>query len=336
MDSFAHKSDLRVVTIGGGTGSFTLLNDFKRYFANLTAIVNMADSGGSTGQLRDELGVLPPGDVRQCLVALSDSPKVRDLFNYRFDEGSLAGHSFGNLFLTALEKLTGNFAEAVETASEVLNVNGRVIPATLDNVQLKMSWQDKQVVLDGEKVIDVEVFQHDPRQATLSLEPAAQANPAALGAIAQADIVVLAPGDLYTSLGPILIADGFKQALETTNATVVYVCNLVTKQGQTDGFRVADHVAEIERFIGAPAIDVLLYNTAKPADDLLEKYAKAGEKWVDAAPETLVDQHFRAVGGDFLSHMPSPSEPTKGDALAAHRTLIRHNGEAVAKKLLTL
>src|SRR5206468_4355745 len=130
MNDQSNLSGKRVVTIGGGTGSFTLLSAFKEYFSDLTAIVNMADSGGSTGTLRDELGVLPPGDVRQCLVALSDSPKVRDLFNYRFDEGSLKGHAFGNLFLTALEKMTGDFAAGVELASEILGVRGAVEPIT--------------------------------------------------------------------------------------------------------------------------------------------------------------------------------------------------------------
>ena len=128
----------KIVVIGGGTGSFTLLSGLKHYAKDVTALVNMADDGGSTGLLRDELGVLPPGDVRQCLVALSNSPKVRELFSYRFDNGSLKGHAFGNLFLTALEKMTGSFAEAIDVADEVLNVRGRVIPVTLDNVHLIM------------------------------------------------------------------------------------------------------------------------------------------------------------------------------------------------------
>src|SRR5690606_24945134 len=132
------NNDLKIAVIGGGTGSFTLLSGLKEYTPLLTALVNMADDGGSTGQLRDELGVLPPGDVRQCLVALSDAPKLRDLFNYRFEDGSLKGHAFGNLFLTALEKMTGNFAEGVELAAEVLNITGNVEPITLSNVTLMM------------------------------------------------------------------------------------------------------------------------------------------------------------------------------------------------------
>ena len=140
-DPFA-KNEVRIAVIGGGTGSFTMLSSLKDYTSQIAAIVSMADDGGSTGVLRDELGALPPGDVRKCLVALSDSPKVRDLFDYRFSEGTFAGHSFGNLLLTALEKVTGDFSEAVETASEILRVNGIVIPATLDNVRLQMSWPE--------------------------------------------------------------------------------------------------------------------------------------------------------------------------------------------------
>ena len=169
MDNPFPRNDLKIAVIGGGTGSFTLLSALKEYSHSIAAIVNMADDGGSTGMLRDELGTLPPGDVRQCLVALSDSPKVRELFNYRFEEGTFQGHAFGNLLLSALEKMTGSFNEAVETASKILRVNGVVIPATLDNVRLKMEWPNAKVVLKGERTIDAESFRHDAREAILSL-----------------------------------------------------------------------------------------------------------------------------------------------------------------------
>ena len=169
-DPFA-KNEVKIAVIGGGTGSFTMLSSLKKYTTQIAAIVSMADDGGSTGVLRDEHGTLPPGDVRQCLVALSDSPKVRDLFEYRFDAGTFSGHSFGNVLLTALEKITGDFSQAVETAAEILRIRGTVIPATLDNIRLKMEWADKSLILHGERVIDAEYFQHDPRRAELSLEP---------------------------------------------------------------------------------------------------------------------------------------------------------------------
>lgn len=179
-------NEMKIAVIGGGTGSFTLLSALKDHTSQIAAIVNMADDGGSTGVLRDELGALPPGDIRQCLVALSDSPKIRDLFNYRFDSGTFEGHSFGNLFLTALEKTTGNFAEAIDTASEILRVNGTVIPGTLDDVRLQMQWPgDKSVSLAGERVIDAEHFKLDPRKATLSLVPRPTVNPMATKAIEQ-------------------------------------------------------------------------------------------------------------------------------------------------------
>jgi uncharacterized cofD-like protein len=328
----ANKKNPAVVVIGGGTGSFTLLSAFKDSTDDLVAVVNMADDGGSSGLLRDDLGVLPPGDVRRCLVALSDSPKVRELFNYRFDEGTLEGHAFGNLFLAALEKLTGNFAEAVETASEVLRIKGKVVPVTLDNVRLKMSWSDQNVVLRGEGAIDVEVFEHDPRKAELTLEPRAKANPVALTAIESADIVVIAPGDLYTSLGPILIVDGVGEALRRTMAKVVYVCNLVTKRGQTDEFDVSMHAAEIERFVGAPVIDDVLYNTGTPSLALLQKYAEQGEL---VRPGDMAKQHYRAIGSDFLADGVDVGG-TSGDPLARRRTFIRHNARAVAKMVLKM
>jgi uncharacterized cofD-like protein len=256
------------------------------------------------------------------------------LFTYRFEEGSLKGHAFGNLFLTALEKLTGSFAEAVETASDVLRIEGEVLPATLDNVRLKMSWPDKQITLVGEKVIDVSVFDHDPREAKLKLEPSAKANPEAIDAIARADIVVIAPGDLYTSLGPTLIANGYEKALKTTNAKIVYVCNLVTKQGQTADFTVADHAAEIERLAGSPILDFVLYNNAKPDAKLLERYAKDGEFGVEFDEKELGSKHYQAKGGTFLAE--GVESVKRGDLHAKHRTFIRHDGDKIARALMKI
>lgn len=324
----------KFVVIGGGTGSFTLLSGLKKYARHITALVNMADDGGSTGQLRDELGVLPPGDVRQCLVALSESPKTRDLFNYRFEEGTFKGHAFGNLFLTALEKMTGSFAEAVEVASEVLKIQGNVEPVTLDSVRLGMRWPDKKVLLEGERVIDADIFKHDPRSAELFLEPAAQVNPAALQAIVEADIVVIAPGDLYTSLGSLLIIDGIGEALESTAAKIVYVCNLVTKHGQTDGFTVGDHVAEIERFIGQNVVDYVIYNDAKPTAEAAERYQEEGAYTVDYDRRQLTESHYEAIGADLLGQTIVHSG--NGDLPQVTRGFIRHNADAVARQLMRI
>jgi len=293
----------------------------------------MADDGGSTGVLRDEHGTLPPGDVRQCLVALSDSDKVRDLFEYRFDAGTFSGHSFGNLLLTALEKITGDFAEAVDTASEILRIRGVVVPATLDDVRLQMKWKDKKLELNGERVIDAEYFKHDPRKAELSLKPKASINPMAEEAIMQADIVLIAPGDLYTSLGPLLVIDGVGEALAKTDALKIYVFNLVSKQGQTDGFTVSDHAAEIERFAGQKFLDYVLYNKATPSKAVSKRYKEEGGYVTKADTKVLSKQSYKAVGGDFLGTMAMANG---ADTLIGKRSLIRHDAKAVAKLILEL
>ena len=331
-DPFA-KNEVKIAVIGGGTGSFTMLSSLKKYTTQIAAIVSMADDGGSTGVLRDEHGTLPPGDVRQCLVALSDTPKVRELYEYRFDIGTFGVHSFGNILLTSLEKISGDFSQAVETASEILRIHGTVIPATLDNVRLKMEWEDKSLVLHGERVIDSEYFKHDPRRAKLSLLPAAKPNPLAVAAIEQADIVVIAPGDLYTSLGPLLVIDGIGEALANTNAKKFYVANLVSKRGQTDGFTVSDHVAEIERFAGKGILDYVLYNKEAPSEDVARLYKEEGGYVTVADVEKLTSEPYEAVGGDFLGKMATKNG---ADSLIGKRSLIRHDAKAVAKLILEL
>ena len=320
------KSPAKLVLIGGGTGSFTLLSHLKNHFSHITALVNMADDGGSTGILRDELGVLPPGDVRQCLVALARDPRVRDLFNYRFDEGTFAGHSFGNLFLTAVEKTTNDFGEAVTLASEVLNISGKVVPITLDPVTLVADNPDNTVTR-GQDVISSAVL----TRPELRLEPAPRLNPAAQEAIAEADLIVIAPGRLYGSLAPALIVPGLAEALAASKAPKAYVCNLVTKPGQTDGFKVHDFAAEIERLLhNKVRLDYVLYNNARPDEELLRKYSQEGEYWVEYDENVLQNQHYKAIGGHFVQD--TPWQPmAKKDMIV--RTFIRHNADAVAQQI---
>jgi uncharacterized cofD-like protein len=327
------KQDIRIAVIGGGTGSFMMLSALKAHTSQLAAIVSMADDGGSTGVLRDEHGTLPPGDVRQCLVALSESSKVRSLFDYRFDGGTFGGHSFGNILLTALEKVTGDFSEAVETASDILRVRGTVIPATLDNVRLKMEWEDISVVLHGERVIDAEYFQHNPREAKLSLVPNARSNPTALSAIEQADIIVVAPGDLYTSLGPLLVIDGIGDALKHSRAVKIYVSNLVSKAGQTDNFTVSDHAAEIERFAGVEFLDYVLYSSEVPSLEVAARYKEEGGYVTIVDKDKLANAHYVAVGANLLGAMAQPHDR---DKIPVTRSLIRHNGDAVGDMILNI
>ncbi|MCL2280848.1 YvcK family protein [Candidatus Saccharibacteria bacterium] len=321
----------KIVVIGGGTGSFVVLSGLKNYTTNLTALVSMADDGGSTGALRDELGVLPPGDVRQCLVALSHSPRVRDLFNYRFEEGSFAGHSFGNLFLAATERMTGNFRAGVALASEILNVTGRVEPITTNQVTLLLD--DGEQVLRGEDTVDNGQFAPRPR---IWLEPIPEVNPAAIVAIEQADVVVLAPGSLYESLGTILITPGVSKALANTSAKVVYVCNLVNKLGQTDDFFVHDYASELERIAGQTFIDYVIYNTNEPSDRLLELYATEGGRPVQVDIKTLKTAHYRAKGANLLADQVWQNPGGKVDRKAKQRTLIRHDPDAVARIIMKI
>ncbi len=319
---------VNIVVIGGGTGSFTLLSALKSYTKDITALVNMADDGGSTGILRDELGVLPPGDIRQCLVALSNSPKVRDLFNYRFEDGTFAGHAFGNLFMAALEKMTGSFSEGVDLASKVLNITGNVEPITLTNVELRMKSADGRT-LAGEYKIAHQDFASQQRPE-IWLEPRAELNPAAKDAIKRADIAVIAPGNLYGSLAPALLVDGVGAALAKTKAKVMYVCNLVTKPGQTDGFYVHDFADEIERIAGHTFLDVVLYNTKQPSAEVLERYAAEGEYGVLVDDVRLKGAHYTAIGDDLIGPIFRPTN--KKDFI--QRTLIRHSGERVARQII--
>lgn len=325
-------TEVKVALIGGGTGSFTLLSALKNHTSQIAALVNMADDGGSTGVLRDELGALPPGDVRQCLVALSRSPQVRDLFNYRFEEGSLKGHAFGNLFLSALEKMNGNFADGVMMASEILNIVGVVEPITLSNVRLAMKDGHGEVIR-GEFNIAHQTF-HGQRPE-MWLEPNATANPAALTAIDQADIVIVAPGNLYGSLAPALIVPGIGEALARSKAIKVYVCNLVTKPGQTDNFKVHDFADEIERLSGGPFLDYVLYNTESPSDALLSKYAKEGELSVEYDEAPFATTTYKAIGTNLLSSTIWKNK-NSSDPIGAQRTLIRHDSEAAARAIMDL
>lgn len=320
------------VVIGGGTGSFTILSSLKEYTKDITALVNMADDGGSTGILRDELGVLPPGDIRQCLIALSDSPELRELFNYRFPEGGLQGHSFGNLFLSAVEKMTDSFEDAVDLASKVLRIQGKVIPITTTKSQLVLTENNGNVVR-GEYAIGHHNFSGMVRPL-ISLEPRARITQEGKDAIEAADIIVIAPGNLYGSLAPALIVDGVRQAIRKSSAKLAYICNLVTKPDQTDNFTVHDYAQEVERFLGAPLLDYVLYNTDEPPRTLLEKYVHEGEKVVTFDLGQFDRSHYRAIGLPLIASDAITYD--SNDKIARSRSLIRHDADAVSRQLMRL
>ncbi len=314
-----------IVTIGGGTGQYTLLTGLKKYPVKLTAIVSMADDGGSTGVLRDELGVLPPGDVRQCLVAISEADTiVRELFNYRFDAGGLKGHNFGNIFLSALEKITGNFDEAVRVAGMVLATRGTVIPVTTQNARLVSGRGD--VCVRGQYAIEMAALPKDPE---LRLEPDVYANPKAIEAIEAADCVVIGPGNYYCSILPTLLVKGVAEAIRRSKAKVVYNCNLMTKRGHTDGFTVDDFAAGIEKYIGEGRIDFVTCNGAVPEQELLDRYAVEGEFPVPVVSEATKGER-QYLSADLISRAIPILKA--GDPI--RRTLIRHDPEVLAALII--
>ena len=323
----------KVVVIGGGTGSFTLLSGLKQYVKNLTALVNMSDDGGSSGQLRDELGVLPPGDVRQCLVALSDSPKIRELFTYRFVDGALDGHSFGNLFISTVEKMTNDFEKAVQLASEVLHIHGKVVPITLTDSKLIATMADGHDIDKQHRIGNMDFGKS--QRPKLRLDPRAVINPRAEHALLDADIVVIAPGNLYGSLAPALIVDGVGTTLKKTKAKIVCVTNLVTKPGQTDGFMVHDFIDELHRLIGDSVIDYVIFNTDEPPKQLIDKYTHDGEHIVEFDLEYMEGQSYNSIGLPLVAKDP-PKPSVAGDKIAHVRSLIRHDPIAVSREIMKI
>lgn len=248
----------RVVAIGGGHGLSILLRGLKDRTDNLTAIVTVADDGGSSGKLRRELAILPPGDFRNCIAALSDSePLMEQLLQYRFPEGSgLEGHSFGNLYIAAMRGVTGNFEAALSESSRVLNVRGQILPSTLADLTLHARLTDGSVV-DGESSIKHHAA---PLDYVFVRPKHAEAHPEAVRALLEADLIVMGPGSLYTSVLPNLLVEGIAQAVRTSRALKVYVCNVATEQGETDRFSVEDHVRALHRHVGSGLIDIVLVN----------------------------------------------------------------------------
>lgn len=329
----SEKRKMNVVTIGGGTGHFMLLSVLKRMPVEVTAIVSMADDGGSSGVLRDELGVLPPGDVRQCLAALSEESEVlRALFNYRFGDGSMRGHSFGNIFLSALEKVTGSFPEAVKEASKILSVKGQVVPVTKGDMRLIVQLKNG-TKLAGERFLDASEEVRSVGVAHISLLNQIEAEPAAVRAIDQADIIILGPGDLYGSTLPPLLVPGITAAIRSTKGKILYISNLTNKRGQTDHFTVDDYVHVLHEYIGAHCIDFVLCNSEKPAPHLLSFYEMQEGKDMLVGCNAKSKQPYQKYTADLLSQESPMFLPQDSLAMGGSRSFIRHDQEKLGKVL---
>ena len=289
----------KVVAIGGGHGLSMLLWGLKNKTSNITAIVTVADDGGSSGRLREEMGIIAPGDLRNCLVALADKETVlEEIFQYRFDgEGELAGHSLGNLFLAALIKQFGSVQNALEAASKVLNIRGQVMPATSQTVRLKARMSDGEIV-EGESEISAypEKKGRDIRIVHMSTIPKApMAVGDALKALRDADLITLGPGSLYTSVLPNLLVPEILQTIRESGAPVIYICNVMTQPGETSGYTVGDHLKALVDHIGGGVVDFVLANTGTPAADVLKKYEKA-----HAYPVSIDRKKVESLGASLI------------------------------------
>lgn len=318
-----------IVTIGGGTGSFTILSGLRKYEDfNISAIVSMADDGGSTGRLRDELGVLPPGDIRQCLVALSNEPQViRELFNYRFEKGDLKGHTVGNIILSALEKSKGNFSKGLKVAESIFNIEGEVIPVTNDNINLSMKLKNG-VVLEGEGEINKNLTVQKKGIEKIFLKPNAKLNPAARKAIKEANVVVIGPGNHYCSIIPNLLVSGLAREIKNSKAKIVYVANLVNKKGHLEGFDLDDYIKSINSYIGKDRVDYVIYNSQRPSLSLVKKYEERGEGVIIFDEEKNSNRKHKTVYANLLGKILKYS---KADAVSDTRSFMRHDSDKLAK-----
>jgi uncharacterized cofD-like protein len=291
----------RIVALGGGTGLSTLLRGLKEHSSNITAIVTVTDDGGSSGRLMREKGMIPPGDLRNCMVALADAEKtMTDLFQHRFrdDSGSLSGHSIGNLLIAALsDQAKGDFDTAVGIASAVLNIRGTVVPSTLDHVALTATFED------GSKGVgETNIVGTGKGIRELKLDPSnSQPHPKAIEAIRQADLICIGPGSVFTSVVPNLLVPGITEAILASPAPKVYICNVMTQPGESDGMTASEHATTITRIVGHNVIDYVLINTAPPSQDLLKRYEGSNQHVVEADLDQLRVKGFRPLHGDYIS-----------------------------------
>lgn len=304
------KNGSKIVVIGGGTGIYSVLSGLKDYPVKLTAIISMADDGGSTGVLREEFGVLPPGDIRRALVALSSSQELLcRLFNYRFEKGNLKDHNFGNIFITALCKIfKDDFEKAIQATSEILDIKGKVIPVTLDKARLCARLEDGKIIV-GETNIDIPKHNGKLKIEKVYLKPVCKINKNAKDAILKADFIVIGPGDVYTSIIPNLLVKGMSGAIKASKAKKIYICNLMTKFGETNNFRGEDFIEEIEKYLGKDILDYVVFNNNNNfSGDFLKKYRKRKAYPVKYKKQRLKKRKFKIIeknfvrAGDFIRH----------------------------------
>ncbi len=294
-------SELKIVAVGGGTGLSTMLRGIKLYTKNIDVIVTVADDGGGSGMIREDLHILPPGDIRNCLTALAEAePMMKKLFRYRFKGGRLKGQSFGNLFLAAMCDITGDFETAIEEMSSVLAVTGNVLPVTKNDVNLVATLKNGTEVV-GESSIPKESIKQNSPISKISLKPGdVCAFDRCIKAIGEADIIILGPGSLYTSIIPNLLVEGISFAISASKAKKVYVCNVMTQPGETTGYTASDHVGAIVDHVGANYIDYCIVNTREVPQVFCEKYLAENAAPVEVDQAAFQNMPTRLIQKDLL------------------------------------
>jgi uncharacterized cofD-like protein len=323
----------KVVVIGGGTGTYTVLTGLKKYPVELSAIVSMTDSGGSNRVLRDEFGLLPTSDLRQCMVALSSDNSdeiIRNLFTYRYNQGTgIAGMTFGNLFMAALTDIYGSQKKAIQKTCDLLGVTGKIIPVTYENTNLVARYENGVQVLGEHQIDEPSLSQGKFKIIDLEVFPQAKANKDAVEAILSADLIILGPGDLYTSIICNLVIAGIKKAMTKTNAKIIFVVNLMTKFGQTNDFGVKEHVLEIEKYLGKSLDYILLHKDTSIPTEIINRYLEENAHLVI----DNLDGDERVLRKKLISTLIYPKKD-KSDQLK--RSLIRHDPEKLAKVIFDI
>ena len=311
----------KIVVIGGGTGLSTMLRGLKHYTSNVTAIVTVGDDGGGSGILREDLGILPPGDIRNCILALANTePLMNELLQYRFNDGRLKGQSFGNLFLAAMDGISDNFEAAVQKMSSVLAVTGKVLPVTLDDMKLIAELENGNIV-EGESIIPDEVIKQKSKIKNLKIEPE-KAKPLldALMAISEADAIVMGPGSLYTSIIPNLLVEDIAECINKSDAIKIYISNVMTQPGETDDFTVSDHIKTLMKYSGKNSVEYVIANNGTIPKDIEERYLSEGSKLVELDYDNIKDLGVKVVETDLV-------KITKG--------YVKHDSEYLAQVLMT-
>lgn len=322
MESFFdHGASAPAITcIGGGTGLSTMLRGLKRYTANITAIVTVTDDGGGSGVLREELGMPPPGDIRSCILALSNiEPTMEQLMSYRFSSGSLEGQSFGNLLLAAMNGISSSFDKAVARMGEVLAITGRVLPVTNEDIRLMAEFEDGSVVYGESKICQAKQERNCRIKRVQIVPSPVLALPESLKAIQEADLIVLGPGSLYTSIIPNLLVGGVVKAIENSGAAKLYIGNIMTQPGETEGYTASDHIRELFRHSSSKLFDMCLVNSLTPPPELLRRYADDG-----AAPIAVDPEKIEKLGVELFT----------APLAERYKDLVRHNPELLAREIM--